>query len=190
MGEARKVGGNAISRNQKLTRERRGRQKEKVPQVENRSLQGQRKEEVHNCKLVRQGTRSLQGRGEVGRKRKYCKSAQIGNQKLQGRGEVGRKRKYHKLAQIGSQNLEWLYSQANSCNSSSSFLEAALLRISLTVNAIPACLYAPCVGGHFHIIRKWRTSSILVFCPSSRERINAINSEKCIEYDKQRQSDQ
>ena len=25
------------------------------------------------------------------------------------------------------------------------------------------------VGGYFHIIRKWRTSSILVFCPFSPE---------------------
>ena len=34
------------------------------------------------------------------------------------------------------------------------------------------------VGGHFRMIRKWRTSSIFVFCLFSREKID-INSEKC-----------
>ena len=52
------------------------------------------------------------------------------------------------------------------------------LRGSISINALRACVN---VGGHFRMIRKWRTSSIFVFCLVKKI---GINSEKCIEYSK------
>ena len=45
------------------------------------------------------------------------------------------------------------------------------------------------VGGHFRIIRKQQTSSILVFLCRFVVKTIGINSEQCTEYGKQRQSD-
>ena len=44
--------------------------------------------------------------------------------------------------------------------------KVVILRRSLSINALRAYVY---VRGHFRMIRKWRTSSIFVFCPFSRE---------------------
>ena len=53
------------------------------------------------------------------------------------------------------------------------------LKGALSINALRACAY---IGGHFRMIRKWRTLSSFLFCSFSRE--IGINSEKCIEHGK------